>query len=144
MAAFCWMLCEGIIIFILLYFIFYNGFFKSKKFFFLVGWGKFHTVSKTYKTVYYIPLDNLSSDVQYICILTYLHIGLPVLIVAISVGVAHRHYGINDRWVDSECCIINNNNNVWYRCWISEEEGAIWAFIGPMLLIILVLRTCDL
>ena len=26
------------------------------------------------------------------------------------------------------------------RCWISEENGAIWAFIGPMLLIILVIR----
>ena len=25
-----------------------------------------------------------------------------------------------------------------FRCWISEEKGAIWAFIGPMLLIILV------
>ena len=25
-----------------------------------------------------------------------------------------------------------------YRCWLSEEDGAIWAFIAPMLLIILV------
>ena len=26
------------------------------------------------------------------------------------------------------------------RCWISEENGTIWAFIGPMLLIILVIQ----
>ena len=25
-----------------------------------------------------------------------------------------------------------------HRCWISEENGAIWAFLGPMLLIIVV------
>ena len=25
------------------------------------------------------------------------------------------------------------------RCWISEENGAIWGFVGPMLLIILVI-----
>ena len=27
-----------------------------------------------------------------------------------------------------------------HRCWISEENGAIWAFIGPMSLIILVIH----
>jgi len=31
-----------------------------------------------------------------------------------------------------------------HRCWISEENGAIWAFIGPMLLIILVNPTNNL
>ena len=40
MAAFSWMLCEGLFLFITLYFVFYNGFFKHKKFFFAVGWGK--------------------------------------------------------------------------------------------------------
>ena len=28
--------------------------------------------------------------------------------------------------------------HVYYRCWMSTEKGAIWAFIGPMLMIILV------
>ena len=28
-----------------------------------------------------------------------------------------------------------------HRCWISEENGAIWAFVGPMLLIILVIKS---
>ena len=40
MAAFCWMLSEGVLLFIMLYFVFYNGFFKRKRFFFAIGWGK--------------------------------------------------------------------------------------------------------
>ena len=40
MAAFCWMLSEGVLLFIMLYFVFYKGFFKSKKFYFAIGWGK--------------------------------------------------------------------------------------------------------
>ncbi|XP_065901795.1 adhesion G protein-coupled receptor L4-like [Dysidea avara] len=84
MAVFSWMLCEGILMFIMIKMVFYDGFFKSRKFFFLVGWG------------------------------------LPIPIVVVSAGVSHEQYGLND------------------RCWISEEKGAIWAFIGPMLAIILV------
>ncbi|XP_065898979.1 adhesion G protein-coupled receptor L3-like [Dysidea avara] len=84
MAAFSWMLCEGILVFIMIKLVFYDGFVKKKVFFFMVGWG------------------------------------LPLPIVIISAAVSHEHYGVND------------------RCWISEENGAIWAFVGPMLLIILV------
>ena len=40
MAAFCWMLCEGVLIFVMLNFVFYEGFLMRKKFFFTVGWGK--------------------------------------------------------------------------------------------------------
>ncbi|XP_065913056.1 uncharacterized protein [Dysidea avara] len=46
--------------------------------------------------------------------------GIPVPIVAIAAGVAHEHYGTID------------------YCWISTDEGAIWAFVGPMLSIITV------
>ncbi|XP_065902446.1 adhesion G protein-coupled receptor L3-like [Dysidea avara] len=84
MAAFSWMLCEGILVFIMIKLVFYNGFLKRKLFFVILGWG------------------------------------LPLPIVIISAAVSHEHYGIND------------------RCWISEEEGAVWAFVGPILLIILV------
>ncbi|XP_065903385.1 adhesion G protein-coupled receptor L3-like isoform X4 [Dysidea avara] len=84
MAAFSWMLCEGILLFISLRYLFYEGAFLSRKFFFLTGWG------------------------------------LPIPIVIASAAISHDKYGIND------------------RCWISEEKGAIWAFIGPMLLIIMV------
>ena len=30
------------------------------------------------------------------------------------------------------------------RCWISEEKGAIWAFIAPMLLIITVMMRANI
>ena len=40
MAAFCWMLSEGVLLFIMLYFVFYKGLFKRKRFYFAVGWGK--------------------------------------------------------------------------------------------------------
>ena len=30
---------------------------------------------------------------------TYCFLGLPIPIVAISAGIAHEQYGINDRWV---------------------------------------------
>jgi len=40
LAAFSWMLCEGILMFVMLNFVFYEGFFKSRKFFLLLGWGK--------------------------------------------------------------------------------------------------------
>ena len=40
MAAFSWMLCEGILLFIMIKFVFYKGFFKSKVFFLLIGWGE--------------------------------------------------------------------------------------------------------
>ncbi|XP_065915266.1 uncharacterized protein [Dysidea avara] len=84
LAVFCWMLCEGIVIYILLYFVFYKGFFKTWKFYMILGWG------------------------------------LPIPVVAISAGAAHKQYGTDE------------------TCWLSEEKGTIWAFIVPMLLIILV------
>ncbi|XP_065903380.1 adhesion G protein-coupled receptor L3-like isoform X2 [Dysidea avara] len=84
MAVFSWMLCEGILLFIMIKLVFYHGFLNSRAFFLLLGWG------------------------------------LPIPIVALSAAVSHEQYGYND------------------KCWISEENGAIWAFIGPMLLIIMI------
>ena len=64
-------------------------------------------------------------------------IGLPIPIVATSASVSHEHYGINDRYRRTLChCKFIKQ----CRCWISEEKGAIWAFIGPMILIILVIQ----
>ncbi|XP_065910088.1 uncharacterized protein [Dysidea avara] len=83
-AAFCWMLCEALLLFALLYFVFYQGFFKSWKFYSILGWG------------------------------------MPVFIVLVSVGGSRYHYYVSDS-----------------RCWLNED-GAIWGFIGPMLLIIVV------
>ncbi|XP_065911114.1 adhesion G protein-coupled receptor L3-like [Dysidea avara] len=87
-AAFSWMLCEGVMLFIWLNYIWYNGIFKTRKFFMLLGWG------------------------------------LPLPIITISSAVSHEQYGTDD-W-----------------CWISEEKGAIWAFIAPMLVIILINTLC--
>ncbi|XP_065895642.1 uncharacterized protein [Dysidea avara] len=51
--------------------------------------------------------------------------GLPIPIVVISAGVSHNIYGLYDddeRWA----------------CWISDDDGAIWAFTAPMIAIIIV------
>ncbi|XP_065895652.1 adhesion G-protein coupled receptor D1-like [Dysidea avara] len=51
--------------------------------------------------------------------------GLPIPIVVISVAASHDNYGLyynEERWA----------------CWISEDNGAIWAFTAPMIIIVLV------
>jgi len=85
----------------------------------MVGWGK-----------YYYNFVQIASSCN--------HAGLPIPIIAISTAVSHEQYGINDRWYCLICIYTYMNKAVSYRCWISEENGAIWAFIAPMLLIILV------
>ena len=40
LATFCWMLCEGIKLLMLLVFVFYKGFFQRIRFFMIIGWGK--------------------------------------------------------------------------------------------------------
>ncbi|XP_065911491.1 adhesion G-protein coupled receptor D1-like isoform X1 [Dysidea avara] len=82
LATFSWMLCEGIIIYVLLVKVFYKGFFKRLPFYFLVGWG------------------------------------LPIPIVAITAGISHDHYG------------------VYTICWLPTEKGIIWAFIAPVIFVI--------
>ena len=70
--------------FIMIKLVFYNGFFKSKKFFSVVGWGKF----------YYTQVSK-QPNIEYIL----LYIGLPIPIVAVSAAVSHEQYGLNDRYV---------------------------------------------
>ena len=64
--------------------------------------------------------------------------GLPIPIVAVSAGVSHEYYGINDRYRMNSILLYSSLSNV-RRCWISEKNGAIWAFVGPISLIILVI-----
>ena len=40
LAVFCWMLCEGIIIYVMFVKVIYHGFFQRMYFFWLIGWGK--------------------------------------------------------------------------------------------------------
>ena len=65
-------------------------------------------------------------------------IGVPIPIVVVSTAISNEYYGINDRYLN---CMLTKLYNLTctHRCWISEENGTIWAFIGPMLLIILVI-----
>ncbi|XP_030838654.1 adhesion G protein-coupled receptor L3 [Strongylocentrotus purpuratus] len=45
--------------------------------------------------------------------------GAPVIVVAITVGIRHHEYGTED------------------MCWIKPGSGAIWAFVGPVIAVIL-------
>ncbi|XP_065911452.1 adhesion G protein-coupled receptor L4-like isoform X3 [Dysidea avara] len=82
LATFSWMLCEGILIYVLLAKVFYEGFFKRLPFYYLVGWG------------------------------------LPIPIVVVTAGISHDHYGI------------------YASCWLPTEKGIIWAFIAPVIFVI--------
>ncbi|XP_065913574.1 adhesion G protein-coupled receptor L4-like isoform X2 [Dysidea avara] len=90
LAVFCWMLCEGIIILVMFFALFYKGIFQRLFFFMIIGWG------------------------------------LPIPIVAVSAGLSHKNYGIKD------------SDGSLTACWISEEDGAIWAFTAPLAVILLI------
>jgi len=87
MAAFSWMLCEGILLFIWLNFVLYEGIFKTRKFFLLLGWGKYQ------QTRYY--------DAHLVqCT------GLPLPIVIISSAVSHEQYGTDDWYVNTSFMVL--------------------------------------
>jgi hypothetical protein len=83
LCAFCWMLCEGLTLYILIVKVYADCFFKRLYMLFVIGWG------------------------------------LPLIVVVITSCVIPQEYG---------------NENF---CWLSSDKGAIWAFIGPMIFIIL-------
>ncbi|CAI8057684.1 Adhesion G protein-coupled receptor L3, partial [Geodia barretti] len=89
LSAFCWMMCEGIMLYLMLVVVFST---LSKKwwFFLLLGW-------------------------------------VPALVpVVVGLATSHRQYGVK-----------NSSGQLEY-CWLSTNEGIIWAFIAPMLLIIII------
>ncbi|XP_076097924.1 uncharacterized protein LOC143068063 [Mytilus galloprovincialis] len=47
--------------------------------------------------------------------------GFPLLIVIVSIGAEFPNYGTGER----------------HSCWLSTDDGLIWAFMGPMLIIIM-------
>jgi len=85
LAAFSWMLCEGLLIFLLLYLVFYKGFFKEWKFFTCLGWG-----------MKYISAFQMAN--------CFFAIGLPIPIVVISVAVSHEQYGTSKALVQIPGC----------------------------------------
>ncbi|XP_065884496.1 uncharacterized protein [Dysidea avara] len=58
----------------------------------------------------------------------YLLVGwvLPAPVVVVSAAVSNKHYGLKNQCDET------------IACWISNKDGALWAFIAPMVLIILV------
>ena len=127
MAAFSWMLCEGILIFIVLKFIFYEGIFKSGKLFMLIGWGK-HRISWQF-----------SKAGSFSIMFYYVQGYLFLLLLFQQPYHMTSMVSLLGKLLTS-LLYISSIIFTSYRCWISEEEGAIWAFIGPMLLIIMVIR----
>ena len=69
------MLCEGIMLYFLLVKVFNTGLGQRELFYFTIGWGKF---------------------IHHYVYIKYILIGIPIPIVAISVGVAHDQYGHDD------------------------------------------------
>ena len=73
------MLCEGVILYMMLVTVLGNKL-NKQRFFFILGWGKFTLADHKI----------LGSNFPY----TYVFlIGPAILIVGISVGLAHEHYG---------------------------------------------------
>ena len=60
------MLSEGVILFITLNFIFYVGFFKSKKFYFAIGWGKKNLIILVHTVNYTVII--------YVCVVMYTYV----------------------------------------------------------------------
>ena len=92
-AAFYWMLCEGLMLYFKVVITFSRvSKYLSEKwwFFFLIGWG-------TYVWCSLLSILNLALH-HYVIIITSLlhHIGIPVIPVAVSIGLIHEQYG-NDR-----------------------------------------------
>ena len=72
------MLCEGVMLFIWLNFVLYQGMFKTRKFFMLLGWGK------------YLFAAHQKVECSLYCS------GLPVPIIIISAAVSHEQYGTDE------------------------------------------------
>ena len=64
---------------------------------------------------------------------------MPVFIVLVSVGGSRYHYYVSDSRLALLIVYIQLYDLILHcqRCWLNED-GAIWGFIGPMLLIIVV------
>ena len=76
------MLCEGVMLYMMLVTVFGNKL-NKQRFFFFLGWGKPVPNEHYFKS---------TSKFLHICMYV-LFIGPAIPIVAISVGVAHEHYG---------------------------------------------------
>jgi len=75
--------------------------------------------------------------------------GLPVAIVSVTVGM---HFGLDEPLYDTTYQLsksLYNDLKSWklvtffflcFSCWLSTDYGAIWAFLAPVAVVILVIR----
>ena len=78
---------------------------------------------------------------MFVC--SYMLLGIPIPIVAISAGVVHDQYGHDDLLVNYRFETYSLIVNAYvHSCWIDTDEGAIWGFVAPMLAIIIVRFAC--
>ena len=121
LAMFSWMLCEGVLLYILLVKVFGGGAEDKVKYFYIFGWGKYGFVlspirrCQTWQTSKLLPKS--------ILILFKIDFaGFPAIIVVTSLA-ATRAVGYG---------------KIAHACWLDVHSGLIWAFIAPALTIILV------
>ena len=126
MAAFSWMLCEGMLLFIMIKFVFYHGFLKRKLFFVTFGWGRNLIYSLNTRDINHV---RVMQDYLFPLLLHRLLYSMSNM--ELMIGKVKNIYSFIIQPLYYTHCI--------YRCWISEERGAIWGFVGPMLLIIMVI-----
>ena len=115
-SAFCWMLCEGVILYLMLVVVFSSRF-NNRLFFFALGWG-------------------MNTKIAFICVMVGV---LQVLQYQQLLFLLEQH--TISMVLTSKLLLISKNSITQYfiySCWISTENGAIAAFIVPMVVIILV------
>jgi G protein-coupled receptor 133 len=126
LAVFCWMLCQGILIYLMLVVVFDSGKSYSRRFFAL-GWGICFEVQLSVCPCQYVcrslsvhPCRCFYHPTLAIALNCFIHIGLPAVIVAVSFGARFDEYGSYE------------------YCFLTYHMGLIYAFVGPMAAIILV------
>ena len=118
---FSWMLCEGVLLYLLLVKVFGGSVEEKVKYFYLFGWGKYCFVLSPYWGSQTWQISKLLPK----SILTLLKIdfsGFPAIILVTSLA-ATRAVGYG---------------KIAHACWLDVDSGLIWAFIAPALTIILV------
>ncbi|XP_065910263.1 uncharacterized protein [Dysidea avara] len=83
-------------------------------------------------TIFY---KGIFQDIRFFLLLGW---GLPIPIVAISAGLSYDDYVIKgtESVMDEDGIKAYREINI--ACWISDKNGAIWAFTGPVILILLI------
>lgn len=115
MAAFSWMLVEGLLLWSKVVAVNLNED-RHMKYYYLIGWGR---TAAGRRENHNSPPSGLFSPLFDFC-LSCGAAGLPVLIVTITLASASGKYSADG------------------YCWLSVQDGVIWGFAGPVIFIIMV------